>query len=135
MFKFIGITVTATTLVLATQAQAFSSANGYRVNQVDNAVFEVIPRGRSNTNFYWCSASDYARRVLGAGWQDRIYIARGYGPSVTTGRKTAVQFTLNPQAAGVTPLESGGFRSGLQAGDSMSVQQANAYCDPFPARF
>ena len=128
-------TVAAAVLIgLAPQAQAFSSWNGYRVNQVDDFVFEVIPRGRSRTDDYWCSAADYARRVLGAGWKQRVYIVRGYGPSVTTGRKTAVQFTLQPEAAGVVPLDSGGIRSGLKPGDSMTVQRANGLCEPVPVR-
>ncbi len=116
------------------QAQAFSTQNGYRAYQVNNAVFEVVPRGRSRTNDYWCAAADFARRGLGAGWRQQIYIVRGYGPSEATGRKTAVQFTLDPQAAGVTPLEGGGIRTGFQPGDSMSIQQANGFCEPGPFR-
>lgn len=134
MAKPIWALAAAVLIGLAPQAQAFSSWNGYRVNQVDEFVFEVIPRGRSRTDDYWCSAADYARRVLGADWRQRIYIVRGYGPSVTTGRKTAVQFTLDPVAAGVAPLDSGGIRSGLRAGDSMTVQRANAFCEPVPVR-
>lgn len=120
---------------VAGSADAFTSTNGQRVNQASEAVFEVVARGRSRTNDYWCSASEFARRVLGAGWRDQIYVVRGYGPSVTTGRRTAVQFTLDPQAAGVTPLDGGVIVSGWTVGDGMSIQRANGFCEPGPIRF
>ncbi len=119
----------------ATQADAFTAFNGARVNQVDNVLFEVIPSGRVRNGDYWCAAGEFARRALGAGWTDRVYIARERGQSVTTQRRTALQFTLNPDAAGITPLPTGGFKSGLPVGDSMSIQQAEGYCDPVPITF
>ncbi len=119
----------------ALPASAFTSWTGQRVYQLNEAVFEVVPRGRSRTNDYWCSAAEYARRALGAGWQDRVYIVRGYGPSQATGRRTAVQFTLNPEAAGVTPLPPGGLRQGLKPGDSMTVSRGNSFCEPVPLTF
>lgn len=112
----------------AALAAEFRAINGGRVLQVDQVLFEVVPRTRDSNDFFWCGAADFARRALGADWSDRIYIARGRGVSVTTGRRTAVQFTLNPQAAGVTPLPPGGLRVGLQPGDNMRIQQAYGFC-------
>ncbi|SDC89920.1 hypothetical protein [Ruegeria marina] len=128
---------TATLIGLSVPADALTTRIGARVLDVDGVVFEVVPRGRQRTGDFWCAASEYARRALGAGWNDRIYIARGRGPSVTTGRKTAVQFTMSPQAAGITPLENDltSIRVGLKVGDNMSVNQANGYCDPTPVWF
>lgn len=120
---------------MATQADAFTARNGARVNPVDSVLFEVIPSGRVRTGDYWCGAGEYARRALGAGWKDRVYIARELGQSVTTQRRSALQFTLNPEAAGVTPLPKGGFKTGLPVGDSMSIQQAEGYCEPVPIGF
>lgn len=122
---------------LSAQAEALTTRTGDRVLDVNGVVFEVIPRGQQRSGDFWCAASEYARRALGAGWNDRIYIARGRGPSVTTGRKTAVQFTMNPQAAGITPLQNDltSIRFGLKVGDNMSINQANGYCDPSPVRF
>ncbi|MFC3616053.1 hypothetical protein ACFORG_20065 [Lutimaribacter marinistellae] len=119
----------------AMPAFAFTSIVGQRVYQLNENVFEVVPRGRSRTTDYWCSASEFARRALGAGWRDRVYIVRGYGPSVATGRRTAVQFTLYPDRAGVAPLPPGGIRTGLKPGDSMSISQANGFCEPMPRSF
>ena len=117
-------------------AHAFSGRRGTTVNPVNSAVFEVVPRSSGNGEVFWCGAADYARRVLGAGWQDRIYIARGRGESVTTGRRSAVQFTLDPAAAGITPAEQQSLSlNSLRVGESMSVQQANNYCNMPPSRF
>ncbi len=117
--------------ISATLPAAVSAApNGFRTEAMSATSFEVIPRARQDTDGYWCAAADFARRKLGAGWQQQIYVLRGYGPSVTTGRKTAVQFSLKmptdvPQQ-GSTPF------SPFRAGDSMSVQGANGRCSAFP---
>jgi len=116
-------------------ALAFSGRRGTRVAPVNNAVFEVVARGSGTGPDYWCGAADYARRALGAGWSDTIYIARGRGQSVTTGRRSAVQFTLNPGAAGITPIEPSLSLNALKVGDNMSVTQANSYCNRAPDRF
>lgn len=125
----------ATTFATPAAAQGYRSPRGVRVNQVSNILFEAIGSSSQGSDF-WCAASDYARRYLGAGWSQQIYVARGMGPSVTTNRRSAVHFTLDPGAAGVTPLD----RKSLSAnrftpGDSMSVQVANTYCRSFPTRF
>jgi len=119
--------------IVPSDAQAFTTRAGVRVNPVDASVFEVVPRGgRAN---YWCSASEYARRVLGAGWRAEVYIARGLGPSVTTGRRSAVQFTLEQSLAG--GASAGGFKNHntLKTGESMSVQRANNYCNKSTNQF
>lgn len=98
------------------------------VNQVNSAVFEAIPRGSAGTGGLWCAASEYAVRKLDANWRQDLYVVRGYAQSVTTGRPTSVQFTLDPQAAGVTPQPSG-FGSGIQSGANVTVQMANTRCN------
>ncbi|MCE8511327.1 hypothetical protein KBY22_01370 [Ruegeria pomeroyi] len=120
----------------AAQAQALTTRMGHRVLPVNDAVFEVVPRGKQRVGDFWCAASEYARRELGAGWNDRIYLVRGRGPSVTTGRKTAVQFSMTPEAVGVTPLENEltTIRTGLKVGDNMTVNQGNSYCEFGPVR-
>lgn len=121
--------------ILPDVALAFSGKRGTQVAQVDNLVFEVVARSAGSGPDYWCGASDYARRALGAGWRTQIYIARGRGTSVTTGRRSAVQFTLDPTAAGVTPIDPSLSLNALKTGDHMSVQQANTYCNMGPTRF
>ncbi len=106
-----------------------AAPNGYRTELMSGDNFEVIPRTRQDIDGYWCAAADFARRKLGAGWQQQIYVLRGYGPSVTTGRRTAVQFTLT-QPANVQQQSS--FSSGFKPGDSMSVQGANGRCGVRP---
>ena len=87
------------------------------------------PRGTAVGPTYWCAAADYSQRGLKAAWTAKIYIARGLGPSVTTGRRSAVQFTLDPKAAGVTPTPPSLSINALKTGDSLSVQQAFTYCN------
>lgn len=118
---------------LPNSADAFSGKKNTRVNPVDDQVFEVIARTAGSATNYWCGAADYARRGLNAPWTATLYIARGRGPSVTTNRRTAVHFTLDPSRA---PQSAAGtiFQFGdLIEGDSLSVQRAHQYCvQPVP---
>lgn len=116
-------------------AAAFNGKFGVRVAQVNDVVFEVVPRSSGSGPIFWCGAADYARQVLGAGWKTTIYIARGRGKSVTTNRRSSVQFTLDATAAGITPIAPSLSLNSLKVGDNMSVQQANHYCTMPPSRF
>jgi len=119
----------ATSLVLALpdSLAANASRHSIRVNPVYDGVFEVIPRS-GNGFLFWCGAADYAHRELRMPWSAKLHITRGLGPSETTGRRSAVQFTLDANLAATAP--AGGYRSvnSLQAGDTMSVQRAFEYC-------
>lgn len=116
---------------VAEAAQAFTSRRGVRVNPVNSVVFEAVPRGGTHGSAYWCAAGDYAQRELRAPWDAQIYVARGLGPSETTNRRSAVQFTLDPAAAGVTPVKS--YRlNAFKPGEHMSVRQAFNYCMESP---
>jgi hypothetical protein len=114
--------------ILPDDGDAFTSRRGAKVNPVNAAVFEVVPKSGGIGADYWCGAADYAHRQLKASWQARIYIARGRGPSVTTGKRSAVQFTLDPAAAGITPAPSSLSLNSLKVGESMSVQNGFSYC-------
>ncbi len=120
------------TLMAPLSAEAFTTARGVRVNPVDDLIFEVIPKSSGSYGDFWCGASEYARRVKGASWTDRIYVVQGRSTSVTTGRRSAVQYTLSPAEVGVAPPPQGWLALGIKAGDSMSVQQANTYCMQTP---
>lgn len=121
-------------LLVPSIGQAFTLANGVQVNAVNDTVFEVVPRSSGTVEEFWCGASEYARRVLGADWRDPIYVLRGRGESVTTGKRSAVQFTLSfDQVAGLGG-DRGWFTFGIHPGDSMSVQQAKTYCNIRPVR-
>jgi len=109
---------------------AHAARNGFETNAISATEFEVIPRARRDIDGYWCAAADFARRTLGAGWQQRIYVLRGYGPSVTTGRKTAVQFSLTPPSG--SAQQGSGISAGFVPGDSMKVQSANGRCNVRP---
>ncbi len=116
----------AAVLSLSANASFAVGAFGFDANAISDTEFEVIPRTRKDIDGYWCEASDFARRILGASWQQQIYVLRGYGPSVTTNRRTAVQFSLTKPTN--TAQEGSGVFSGFRPGDSMSVQRANTRC-------
>lgn len=118
----------ATFLALGVPGLSGAAPNGYRTEPINGTDFEVIPRARKDVDGYWCAAADFARRKLGAGWHQKIYVLRGYGPSVTTGRRTAVQFSLKPPPDGAVPQRNSFVSFGFTPGDSMSVQGANGRC-------
>lgn len=126
--------IAAGLLSLPTGADAFTGRHGVGVNPVNEAVFEVIARTAGSGSDYWCGAAEYAQRALRAPWTATIFIARGRGPSVTTGRRSAVQFTLDPAAVGITPGTQSLSVNALRVGDSMSVQSAFQFCERIPVR-
>lgn len=121
----LALTASAASSVMA---EEFRGAARTRINPVTDAIFEVVARSSSRGADFWCGASDYARRALGREWSDQVYVAREMGPSVTTNRRSAVHFTVDPDAAGVTPLSSSLRVNRFSVGDSMSIQQANTHC-------
>ncbi|MEX0287376.1 MAG: hypothetical protein AB3N23_22440 [Paracoccaceae bacterium] len=125
----IGLAIGILALTGPVAADEFRGKRGTRVNPVNAAVFEVVARSSTRGPDFWCGAADYARRALGRGWTDRIYVARSMGPSVTTNRRSAVHFTLDPGAAGISPAKPSLSINAFRVGDSMSIQQANTHCN------
>lgn len=120
---------------LPADAGNFVSRSGARVFPLSNGIFEVVPSARTSGGDYWCAAGDFAQRSLRAPWTARVFVVQGRAPSVTNGRRSAVQFTLDPQAAGVTPLDGALSINSLRPGDNMTVQSAFSYCGIRPNRF
>ncbi|MGR3615695.1 MAG: hypothetical protein ACU0BB_06605 [Paracoccaceae bacterium] len=124
-----GLAIAATMASSALAApKAFNGPYNIRVYQVTNNVFEVVIVAGNGYGF-WCGASDYARRALGAGWQDQVTIVSEMARSVVTGGRSAVQFTLNPEAEGITPKKMGYSINGLNKGETISIQKGSSYCD------
>jgi hypothetical protein len=132
MKQVMTLAVSAAILLSVPLSSASAARNGFQTVAVNSNMFEVIPRARQDVDGYWCAAADFARRTLGAGWQQRIYVVRGYGPSEATGRRTAVQFSLQ-QPTNVAQ-QSSSISVGFKAGESMSVQGANGRCNIRPFR-
>lgn len=122
-------TVLAASLVLALPdvSAANASRHSIRVNPVSDGVFEVIAR-TGNGYLFWCGAADHVQRVLGRPWSSKLHIYRGLGPSETTGRRSAVQFTLDANLAAAAPADGYKSVNSLQPGDTMSVERAHEYC-------
>ena len=114
------------TVGLPHAAQALTTPNNVRVNAVNAQVFEAIAPV-DQADYYWCGASHFARRSLGAAWSDKIHIVRGRGASATTNRKTAVQFSLGEAPSPLSAGERTQFGD-LLPGHSLTVTQANGFC-------
>ncbi len=112
---------------VSASAQNAFATKGARVYALDANVFEVVGNSGGGYLLFWCGAGEYARRVLGASWSARISIVRGLGPSLATDRRSAVHFTLNPEAAGVTPIQSPSLNA-YDVGDTKSVNEASGFC-------
>lgn len=126
--RFLPIAACAMVASTPHAVQAFRSFGGLEVNPVTSHVFEVVGEPGTHGREYWCAASNYALRELNADWDAVIFIARKRGVSVTTGRKSAVQFTLDPEAAGVTPARPTISINWFRVGDHIGMHQADSYC-------
>lgn len=122
-------------LLMAGSASAFTSRDGTRVNPLSEGRFEVVPRAGGVGRDYWCAAGDYAQRALKAPWAAQLYISRSRGPSETTNKRSAVQFTLRADLAGGPEKGDLGSVNSLARGDNMRVQEAFRYCSQLPTGF
>jgi hypothetical protein len=121
-------------VALPDAGEAFTANNGARVNVVNADVFEVVPRRSAPPSYYWCAAAQYANRI-GIGWAAPLYVV-AVGQSVTTNRRSAAQFTANPNAVPGGPKpESPTIRlTTLRVGESRSVQLAFNDCGQLSIR-
>jgi len=119
----------ALALCLPVAASAdFTARRDMRVSVVNDAVFEVYGRSPTSSERYWCGAADYAHRVLGAPWGARIHVVRGRGPGDSVNKRTTVQFTLDPEAAGIVPGKAPLVSLSLRVGRSQTVQRSIQDC-------
>jgi hypothetical protein len=109
-------------------AFAYIAENRHSVAPVSGAVFEVVGEPGSGAQQYWCAAGEYARDRLGARSNARVYIVRGRGPAQSEPGATAVRFTIDPGAAGVTPISPRLSLSVDAIGDNLPVASAVTYC-------
>lgn len=117
--------LTLSALSLPGAALAFRAFNGAEVAVIAEGVFEVTDRGGSAAQAFWCGAGDFVTATGGASNQ-RIYIAKGLGPSTISPGRKAVQFSLTPPpGVDTTP----GFSLSVRrVGDNMRTASARQYC-------
>lgn len=128
MFKIRRLGLALLMLSVPTWALSWYAWNRYEVFPISDSVFEVVERPGSagGANDYWCGAGDYAQRVLKTRTNQKIYIWKAIGKSVTKPGNRAVQFSLNaPANASASP----GYSLSVRAvGDSLSTAAAQRYC-------
>lgn len=119
----------ALTLVLAMApglSGAWTADNRHHVELVSETVFEVVGRPGSGGQEFWCAAGDFARRALGAGAAQRVYLVRGPAPAQTRNWNRAVLFSLvPPQDADLTTMFT---LSVDRVGDNLNATLAQSYC-------
>ena len=113
--------------VLPLSAHAFTAQNRHKVADIGGGVFEVVGQPGSGARQFWCAAGDYAFS-RGAATNARVYLVEGRGPSVSQPGRTAVRFTTNPQAAGITPINPQLTLNVKAIGDNLRVASAREYC-------
>ena len=118
----------ATVLALAPGlAGAWTAENRHKVELVSDSVFEVVGRPGSGGQEFWCAAGDFARRRLGAGAVQRVYLVRGPAPALTQNWNRALLFSLTPpQDADLRTMVT---LSVNRVGDSLNVSLAQGYCN------
>ncbi len=105
-------------------AEVFRAENHVKVTGTAGG-FEVANGGGYGARGMWCAAADYARRVLGAPGNARMYIAEGRVPGL--GQRAPVRFTLDPAGLNPSPVVIVGA-SLRKAGASLSVDHAHQFC-------
>ena len=125
--RLITAMLSAAMLAMPLSAQAFTGERGNPVVDIGDATFEVVARGGTGPKTYWCAAAGYAW-LNGLSSSDRVYLVRSPGPSEAIPGRTAAQFTTDPNAAGLTPLEPQSGLSVSTPGDNLSLIQARQYC-------
>lgn len=117
--------------LIAGPAHAFTAINGLTVTPVQGG-FEVITRGADGPRQIWCAAGEYARQAQGAGGNDRLYIQRGYGASLSETGKRGVVFTLHPGDAlanGPRPGTGGNYSVSMRhEGYNLRTAHAEQFC-------
>lgn len=118
--------------LLPAAAHGYTAINRLTVNPVPGG-FEVTSQGGDGPRQIWCAAAEYARVVERNGNNDRLYILRGYGPSLTRPGYRAVIFTTRP-----SPDLANGPRPGTGGDYSVSMRKrgfnlGNAHAESFCA--
>ena len=120
------IATIAAALGLAAPAYAYTAINGLTVAPTAQG-FEVIASGGAGPRQIWCAAGQYAH-AAGAGNNDRVAIARGYGPSQTRPGYRAVGFSLGV-GNGPRPGDGGNYSVSIRTvGFNLGVAHAESFC-------
>lgn len=127
MTKLRSFSMALALLLVPLQAGAWIAENRNHVNPLPENGFEVVGQsGAYSSMAFWCSAGDYARRVLGAGPTQRIYVIRERGPAVTRDKKSAVHFSLVAPAGADTHPRF--LLTVVRVGDNLNAASAQNYC-------
>ncbi|MGX9349784.1 hypothetical protein ACS3QZ_01150 [Shimia sp. W99] len=95
-----------------------------------NKGFEVVDRLGTDTARIWCDAAR-AARSRGVGVTERLYVTRGYGPSLSTPGIDGVAFSTRPSNSvleAAASLKGPRTLSLTDVGNNMTVGQGTGYC-------
>jgi len=120
--------IAATVVTTSAVAQSMTHA-GFEIHPVNDVVYEAASDGAHGGAAFWCAAGMFVETVLKVSPKTEIYVVRGAGASVTTNRRSAAQFTIEPEKAGITPAESSGNLNKLTVGEHMHAGLARNFCN------
>jgi len=129
MRKTFVTTCTAVFMATSSGAQNSMTHAGFEINPVNDVVYEAVSTGAHGGTAFWCAAGLFVEAVLNVPPKTEIYVVRGAGPSETTGRRSAAQFTVEPDKAGVTPVESSNDLNEPVVGEHMQASLARNFCN------
>lgn len=111
----------------AVEASSFYAVNRLQVVALSEYEIEVIGRPGAYKSSYWCAAADFLRRNR-VPWKTRVYVVSGIGRGVSTGARSAVRFTLDPQASDVEIYENNVITDILHPGYGRTLTSAWGEC-------
>lgn len=128
MRSFKSLMVVALTALPVAALATDMNGPGYEVHSLNDVVYEAVSDGAHGGAAFWCAAGKFVEVELKMPAGTDIYVVRGAGPSETTNRRTAAQFTVDPGKAGITPAAMGNELNDLVVGSHMTAGEARVYC-------
>lgn len=122
----LGVALVAGLLLVPAVASAWRAHNRHEVFPIGNGVYEVLSRPGSGPADFWCAIGDYAIRQDRVAANQRVYIWRAIGASVTRDGYKAVQFAYRPPKGADT--STGLSLTVKRAGDNLNASFARSYC-------
>ena len=127
-FSRMALFTALTCLAVPVAAQEFRASNHMTVTPLSDGSFEVSGRAELWARDFWCAAGEYGRRVLDLPVTARIAVTAPYDKA----RRTVV-FGPVPDAEPQFRVVIMGL-SIRNAGESLSVGQANGFCADYKLR-
>ena len=126
MFRLSRLILAGGIALMPLNASAWRAMNWHEVTPLSGGVIEVVGEAGAGAMDYWCAIGDYAYRYLHTQGNERIYVWREMGPSVTQPGRRAVHFSFTPPPGAST--ERGYVLTVKKVGYNIRSASARQYC-------